>query len=73
MNIRDVKDICFSKYGESLILSMNDNSIHLIDSYRLTDRKIMEFYGEVKELNHATEYILTIKSTKNLLNIFRKK
>ena len=33
----------------------------------------MDFYGDVKEINHASEYILTVKTSKNVLNIFRKK
>lgn len=48
MNIRDVKDICFSRSGESLLICLSDNSIHLIDSYRLNEKKIMDFYGDVK-------------------------
>jgi len=52
---------------------MNDNSIHKIDSYRLTEHKIMDFYNDVKEVHHASEYILIIKSSKNVLHIYRKK
>lgn len=54
MNVRDVKDICFSRYGESLMLSLSDNSIHVIDSYRLTEEKVMDFYSEIKETYHVS-------------------
>ncbi len=52
---------------------MNDNSIHLIDSYQFKDKKIMDFYGDLKEIHYPNEYLLCVKTSKNMLNIFHQK
>ena len=33
----------------------------------------MDFYGDAKEVQYPNEYLLCVKTTKNLLNIFKKK
>ena len=44
-----------------------------MDFYKLTEMKIMNFYGDIKEIIYVDEKILVVKSIKNVVNLFVKK
>lgn len=47
LKIKNVADVKFVGRGEKIVLACYDGSIYLLDSYTLTETKLMEFYGEV--------------------------
>ena len=73
LNLRNTNDISFSKSGEFLLLALSDNSIYQMDFYKLTEIKILNFYGDIKEIIYVDEKILVVKSIKNVVNLFVKK
>lgn len=43
-----MKDFAFSRYGESIVLVMNDNTVSIVDSYTFKEKKVLDFPSEIK-------------------------
>lgn len=58
--------------GSHLLLTLQDGQLLMIDAYRFTEEKIMDFYGEPAETTMLDQKHLLVRSNKNVLALFRQ-
>ena len=71
-----MKNVTEAKYigrGQKIVICTSDGVVHLIDSYRFTEEIVIDFYGEICEMDLIEEKeIMILRNNKNGLYVYRR-
>jgi hypothetical protein len=72
LKIKHVVDLEYVNRGAQILLTCADGLIYLLDAYRFTEEKVLEFYGEPAEARMVDEKHMLVRSNKNALVLFKR-
>ena len=72
LKIKNVTEARYVGTGEKIVICTSDGIVHLMDSYTFVSVPLLDFYGEVAEVQMIDQHQLFLKNNKNTLYLYRQ-